>query len=150
MQFLLGVSVQMCFNINNTLLIDINHTTPATAQASSNIIRCALAAVAVAVFQDIINAIGEGWTFTLLGALCSVSAALYWVDREKGMVWRTANVLNAGNEGALPEGYRAEDGEEMIVREHKKRVETEGNEGETDVGDGGAVKDVEKMTCSQG
>lgn len=38
---------QMCFNINDTLLIDINHATPATAQASTDSIRCALAATAV-------------------------------------------------------------------------------------------------------
>lgn len=126
MQFILGVSVQTCFNINNTLLIDINHTTPATAQASSNIIRCALAAVAVAVFQDVIDAIGEGWTFTLLGALCSVSAALYWVDREKGMAWRTATVSKVGNAAAaFPDARGTEDGEEMMAREFHEKAKNE-------------------------
>ncbi|KAI9847100.1 MAG: hypothetical protein M1837_003218 [Sclerophora amabilis] len=90
LQFILGLTVQMCFNVNNTLLIDINHTAPATAQASSNIVRCALAAVAVAVLQDIIDAINVGWTFTLLGSLCSVSALLYLIDRQHGMRFRVA------------------------------------------------------------
>ena len=39
----------MCFNINDTLLIDINHPTPATAQAPTDSIPCALAATAVVV-----------------------------------------------------------------------------------------------------
>ena len=47
--FLLALSCQMFFNINDTLLIDINHPTPATAQASTDSIRYALAATAVVV-----------------------------------------------------------------------------------------------------
>ncbi|KAL8807730.1 MAG: hypothetical protein Q9182_000541 [Xanthomendoza sp. 2 TL-2023] len=89
LQFLLGLSVQMCFNINNTLLIDINYRTPATAQAASNIIRCALAAIAVAVLEDVMARIGIGWTFTLLGFGAMGSGMLYWVDRRWGMGWRT-------------------------------------------------------------
>lgn len=81
----------MCFNINNTLLIDINHRTPATAQAASNIIRCALAAIAVAVLEDVMGRIGIGWTFTLLGFGALGSGVLYWVDRRTGMRWRTAS-----------------------------------------------------------
>ncbi|RSL44713.1 hypothetical protein CEP54_014575 [Fusarium duplospermum] len=37
--FVAGFSIQTCFNINNTLLVDINQDAPATAQASSNIIK---------------------------------------------------------------------------------------------------------------
>lgn len=80
----------MCFNINNTLLIDINHRIPATAQASSNIIRCTLGAIAVAVLEDVIGRVGIGWTFVLLGIGVLGSGVLYWVDRRGGMKWRTA------------------------------------------------------------
>ena len=53
-------------------------------------------------------------------AQASMSATLYWVDRENGMVWRTANVLKAGNGGALPEAYKAEDGKEMATGEQRR------------------------------
>ena len=74
--------------INNTLLVDINQKAPAAAQASSNIIRCALSALAVAVLQDIIDGIGEGWTFTFLGLLLLAPIGLNLIIRKKGMVWR--------------------------------------------------------------
>ena len=74
--------------INNTLLVDINQKAPAAAQASSNIIRCALSALAVAVLQDIIDGIGKGWTFTLLGLLLLAPIGLNLIIRKKGMDWR--------------------------------------------------------------
>ncbi|KAK7917293.1 hypothetical protein PG985_010901 [Apiospora marii] len=45
--FFAGLSIQTCFNINNTLLVDINEDVPATAQASSNIVRCIMSAALV-------------------------------------------------------------------------------------------------------
>ncbi|KAL8808903.1 MAG: hypothetical protein Q9200_003907 [Gallowayella weberi] len=108
LQFLLGLSVQMCFNINNTLLIDINYRTPATAQAASNIIRCALAALAVGVLEDVMGRIGIGWTFTLLGFGALGSGMLYWVDRRWGMRWRTEpGVAQETADGTI----RADEGE---------------------------------------
>ena len=74
--------------INNTLLVDINQKAPAAAQASSNIIRCALSALAVAVLQDIIDSIGKGWTFTLLGLFLLAPIGLNLIIRKKGMAWR--------------------------------------------------------------
>lgn len=74
--------------INNILLVDINQKAPAAAQASSNIIRCALSALAVAVLQDIIDAIGKGWTFTFLGLLLLAPIGLNLIIRKKGMAWR--------------------------------------------------------------
>src|ERR1700712_3788201 len=64
------------FKIFNTLLIDKNHRSPAAAQASSNIVRCTLAAIAVSFLQDMIDAMGIGWTFTLMGGLCLVAIGL--------------------------------------------------------------------------
>lgn len=88
--FTAGFSIQTCFNINNTLVVDINQDAPATAQASFNLIRCALSALFVAVLRPMINSIGFGWTFTVHGILCLVSAALYFIELRYGMAWRTA------------------------------------------------------------
>ena len=81
--------------INNTLLVDINQKAPAAAQASSNIIRCALSALAVAVLQDIIDGIGKGWTFTFLGLLLLAPIGLNLIIRKKGMAWRIRQRVSA-------------------------------------------------------
>ncbi|KAK7949339.1 major facilitator superfamily transporter, partial [Apiospora aurea] len=86
--FLAGFSIQTCFNINNTLVVDINQEAPATAQASFNLVRCVLSAVFVGILQEMIDGIGFGWTFTILGLLCLVSAAFYYVQLKHGMRWR--------------------------------------------------------------
>lgn len=68
--------------------MDKNHRTPAAAQAASNIVRCALAAIAVSFLQDMIDVMGIGWTYTFLSGLCVVIMGLFWVDYYRGMVWR--------------------------------------------------------------
>lgn len=80
------------FKVYNTLLVDKNHRTPAAAQASSNLIRCALAAIAVSFLQDLIDAVGIGWTFTLMGGLCLVALGLFLVDYCKGTLWRQQSI----------------------------------------------------------
>jgi hypothetical protein len=78
--------------IYNTLLVDKNHRNPAAAQASSNIIRCTLAAVTVSFLQNIIDAFGIGWTFTFMGGLCLVATGLFLVDYHKGKSWRQKRI----------------------------------------------------------
>ncbi|TLS23924.1 hypothetical protein PpBr36_08242 [Pyricularia pennisetigena] len=89
--FILGLAMQLSFSIYNTLLVDKNHRTPAAAQASSNIIRCALAAIVVAFLQNILVALGVGLTFMLMGGWCVLIMALFFLDYHKGMAWRTAS-----------------------------------------------------------
>ena len=84
--------------IYNTLLVDKNYRTPAAAQASSNVVRCALAAIAVAFLQDMIDAMGIGWTFTFLGGLCLVAVGLFYVDYHKGTVWRQKSNSSLSNQ----------------------------------------------------
>lgn len=78
--------------IYNTLLVDKNYRTPAAAQASSNVVRCALAAIAVAFLQDMVNAMGIGGTFTFMGALNIVAIGLFIVDYHKGTSWRQRSI----------------------------------------------------------
>lgn len=86
--FAYDINLVLLKQINNTFLVDINQQAPAAAQASSNIIRCALSALAVAILEDIINGIGIGWTFTLLGIFLLVPIGLNLLLRKKGMAWR--------------------------------------------------------------
>lgn len=74
--------------------MDKNHRTPAAAQASSNIVRCGFAAIVVSFLQDMIEAIGIGWTFTLMGGLCLVAVGLFVVDYHWGTPWRQKSVVS--------------------------------------------------------
>lgn len=82
------------FKIYNTLLVDKNYRTPSAAQASSNIVRCSLAAIAVSFLQDLIDATGVGWTFTFLSGLCLVATGLFGVDYFKGTSWRQKRIAS--------------------------------------------------------
>ncbi|KAE8443092.1 hypothetical protein EG329_002336 [Mollisiaceae sp. DMI_Dod_QoI] len=87
-QFISGLAIQTCFNATNTLRVDINPRAPAAAQASSNFVRCTLAAIAVAFLQKMIDRIGVGPTFSFFGCLYSLSGVLFVIERKWGMKWR--------------------------------------------------------------
>jgi hypothetical protein len=57
-------------------------------------VRCALAALFVAVLQPIIDSVGVGWAFTILGALCMLSVVFYWVEKTYGRSWRLKRNFN--------------------------------------------------------
>lgn len=72
--------------------MDINPQAPATAQASSNLVRCTLAAVAVAFLQPMIDRAGIGWTYTFFGCLSALSGVLFFVEKKLGMKWRLSRL----------------------------------------------------------
>ncbi|KAI1322654.1 multidrug resistance protein [Xylariaceae sp. FL0255] len=89
LQFIIGFALQFNFSSFNTLLVDINHRSPSSANASTSIVRSAFAAIAVAYIEDLFNAVGIGFSFTLIGGLCIISLALLFIEYKKGFSWRT-------------------------------------------------------------
>lgn len=89
LQFVLA-ALCTCFQQTfNALLVDIHPESPSTAAASSNITRCALSAVAVAVLQPLVNAMGRGWFFTFLAVLSGGGGmATMWAMTLYSMQWR--------------------------------------------------------------
>ena len=59
-------SAYSCFNV---MVVDLGRDAPATAMAANNLSRCWLGAAGAGVIMPIINAIGVGWTFTVLPAV---------------------------------------------------------------------------------
>lgn len=92
--------------IYNTLLVDKNHRTPAAAQASSNIVRCTMAAVAVSFLQDMLDAMGIGWTFTFMGGLCLVAIGLFLVDCHRGTSLRQRSTATLSQQGTRSDTAR--------------------------------------------
>ena len=84
--------------IYNTLIVDKNFRGPAAAQASSNIVRCTLAAIAVSFLQNMIETASVGWTFTFMAVLCSLAAALFALDYHRGTAWRQKHTVEERRE----------------------------------------------------
>ena len=94
LQFVLA-ALCTCFQQTfNALLVDIFPASPSTAAASSNITRCALSAVAVAVLEPLVKVMGRGWFFTLLTILSGGGGLISsWIIRIYGMEWRKQRLL---------------------------------------------------------
>ena len=92
LQFLIGGSITGVFNMCGTLLTDLHPMKPATAQASSNVVRCALSASGLAVLELMITHIGVGWTFTIFAGICLATAPMILAEVQWGLRWRQARI----------------------------------------------------------
>lgn len=72
----------------NVLIVDLYYTTPATAMAANNLVRCFLGAAATAVVNPLIHILGTQWTYCAVsGALVAVTCLLL-VVYFNGWKWR--------------------------------------------------------------
>ena len=76
-----------------------------------SLIRCSVAAIGVSILQKVLDHIGPGWTFTLLGALGIVAAPMLWLVWLWGMIWRTERSDQLRDTGFRSETGIAEHGE---------------------------------------
>ncbi|KAK2046113.1 major facilitator superfamily transporter [Colletotrichum somersetense] len=86
--FFFGLGIFGFNSTSNALVIDIHPGKAATATAANNFTRCLLGSASTAAILPIIDGMGVGWAFTLLGLLyilCSPAllAIMYW-----GIKWR--------------------------------------------------------------
>ncbi|RYP30637.1 hypothetical protein DL767_006137 [Monosporascus sp. MG133] len=87
---LLGFGVVGFSNASSALITDLNPGHAAAAAASNNITRCLVGAVATAVVDPLIGAVGLGWAFVLFGALFAVLSPSMWLVMRNGPGWRRA------------------------------------------------------------
>jgi MFS family permease len=106
LQFMQGFWGTCFYTIFNTLLVDIFPESPSTAAAAASITRCVMAAAGVAVLQPLLDAVGRGWYFTVLGVWSGgCGAVAIWAIQTRGMQWRGARMakaaLKARGEGGI-------------------------------------------------
>lgn len=86
--FIISFTITAAYNVLNVLIVDLYYSTPATAMAANNLVRCLLGAGATAVVRPMIQRRGSMWTYLAVAmAIVSVSpllGAVYW----RGMAWR--------------------------------------------------------------
>jgi multidrug resistance protein len=89
LQFLLGFITTCTVQTFNTLLVDIFPSMPSTAAASGNLTRCAMSAAGIAAMQPLLDRLGRGWFFTLVGVVSGITGMVVTLGiRMRGMAWR--------------------------------------------------------------
>ncbi|EAW14390.1 putative MFS efflux transporter [Aspergillus clavatus NRRL 1] len=86
--FVIAFCITAAYNVMNVLVVDLYYTTPATAMAANNLVRCFLGAAATAAIHPMIVRCGNQATYWVVaGAMLGVTPLLvvvYW----KGLEWR--------------------------------------------------------------
>lgn len=94
--FILGYALVAAFQVLNVLMVDIYPGQAATATAANNIVRCELGAAASAAIVPMSQAMGNGWSYTLLALIfVAYSPLLFWT-MNSGVKWRQAKKAKAG------------------------------------------------------
>jgi len=78
LQFIAGAACIAIMNAASTLMIDLVPGQSSSVTACNNFLRCNISAVLVSVLDLIINGIGIGWTYVLLGGLSVLSLPLIY------------------------------------------------------------------------
>lgn len=86
--FFIGLNTSAVFQPLSALIIDINPTSAAAASAANNLVRCLLGAGGVAIVNPLFNAIGRGWTGTLITLVWVVASSCWWTVMVWGPRWR--------------------------------------------------------------
>lgn len=86
--FIMGVGLNGVMASTNALLMDISASQAGAVMAASNLTRCALGAVASAVIQTMIDALGLGWTYVIFGVVYLMFSPVLILQYYKGQQWR--------------------------------------------------------------
>lgn len=86
--FLVGLSLTGAANVMITMCVDLYPSSPSTATAANNLVRCLLGAGGTAVIIQMIKAMGRGWCFTFVAAVVFLTSPMLWVITKWGPKWR--------------------------------------------------------------
>jgi MFS family permease len=90
--FVTGHMLSGAFSSLNTLVVDCNVETPASAVAANNLFRCLFGAGAVAAVNPLIDRIGFGWTGTFVAFVWLVFSPILWAVLKWGRGWREEEI----------------------------------------------------------
>lgn len=109
MLYFLGITTSGAFNTLNTLVVDTNSQSAATAVAANNLCRCLMGAGTTAFVGPLIEAIGIGWTGTIVAVLYFACSPVLWLVYLRGYSWRE-------KEAARDQGEINHSSEEVIEK----------------------------------
>ncbi|CAM1510918.1 Fc.00g084310.m01.CDS01 [Cosmosporella sp. VM-42] len=121
---ILGVGMIGFNNTTNALLVDIHPGKAGTATAANNLTRCLVGAGASAAIVPMIDAIGTGWAFTLLGGLYIVCSPALLALMIWGVKWR-AELKTKEERKKAAKSAKAQARESHESQKFKEHTETE-------------------------
>ncbi|KUI68354.1 Quinidine resistance protein 2 [Cytospora mali] len=86
--FLMGIGMIGFNNAAMVLVTDMYRTKAGAATAANNFTRCLIGAAFTAAISPMIQGIGAGWSFSILGFLCLAGAPLLLLIMRNGIKWR--------------------------------------------------------------
>lgn len=86
--FIASFAITAAYNVMNVLIVDLYYSTPATAMAANNLVRCLLGAAATAIVHPMIKAVGRGWTYTYVGLIVVSVVPILVLVLLHGLRWR--------------------------------------------------------------
>ncbi|KAF8481814.1 MFS general substrate transporter [Russula ochroleuca] len=88
LQFIIGATALTVLNATQTLLVDMMPSQGSSITACNNIVRCLMGAGMVSIINPMLVALGDGWTYVVLGGLCVLVSPLLYVEIQWGPFWR--------------------------------------------------------------
>lgn len=86
--FLMGVGMIGFSNASMVLVTDMYPGRAGAATAANNLTRCLLGAAATAAINPMVNGVGAGWAFSILGFLYLLGAPVLLLIMKNGIRWR--------------------------------------------------------------
>ena len=88
LSFIICLCITGAFNVLSTMLVDLYPSSPATATAANNLVRCLMGAAGTAVIIQMIDGMGRGWCFTFIAAVIFLTSPMLWAELKWGPKWR--------------------------------------------------------------
>ncbi|TEA21034.1 Itaconate transport protein [Colletotrichum sidae] len=95
LQVVLGYTSISILNTTMTLMIDIFQTRSSAPTACTNLVRCILAALLVALIDRMTEALRFSWSYVLLGGVCAMMLPLMYIEMKMGPKWRMRRDLKS-------------------------------------------------------
>ena len=93
LQFILGWTSISILNTTMTLMIDVLQSRSSSATACTNLVRCLLATVLVAVIDNMTTTMSYQWTYVFWGLISASMLGLMYVEIKIGSRWRRAREI---------------------------------------------------------
>jgi len=100
LQIIMGYTTMAILNTSQTLIVDLLPTLGSSVTACNNLVRCSLAALIVSVINLILNAVGMGWTYVILGAMCIAVSPIMFVVMRMGPRFRAKRIAKLAQEAS--------------------------------------------------
>ncbi|KAH8601979.1 MFS multidrug transporter-like protein [Bisporella sp. PMI_857] len=108
MLFFMGYTFVASTQSVSILIVDIYPEAPGTATAAFNLIRCLLGAGSSTLIIPMLDAMGSGWAYTLIGLIYVLLSPMLWIVMKWGPGWRKQRMQKETAKNRVKTGKKKE------------------------------------------